>query len=178
MELVHNEAFNVGATAENYKVRDVAEIVREVVPNTEVTFAESASGDNRNYRVSCEKIARVLPSFQPQWTVRKGVEEIYEAFRRHTITRRPFTGPSYQRLKQVRNLLDSGRARQLAALAPPRPRCQRGLMYVVRSTCRSAEGRTWSWCFPWASYPYRTALLLPLQLEEPERRYPWTGVLP
>jgi nucleoside-diphosphate-sugar epimerase len=107
--LIHNEAFNVGATSENYKVREVAEIVRDVVPNTEVTFAENASGDTRNYRVSCEKIARVLPSFQPQWTVRKGVEEIYEAFRTHTISEEAFNGPSYQRLKQVCGLLDSGR---------------------------------------------------------------------
>ena len=73
-----------------------------------MTFAESASGDIRNYRVSCDKIARVLPSFQPQWTVRKGVEEIYEAFKRNTITEEAFSGPSYQRLKQVRGLLDSG----------------------------------------------------------------------
>jgi nucleoside-diphosphate-sugar epimerase len=107
-ELIHNEAFNIGATSENYKVREVAEIVRDVVPNTEVTFAESASGDIRNYRVSCDKIARVLPSFQPQWTVRKGVEEIYDAFKRNTITEEAFSGPSYQRLKQVRGLLDSG----------------------------------------------------------------------
>lgn len=108
-ELVHNEAFNVGSTSENYKIRDVAEIVRDVVPSTEVTFADTASADARNYRVSCEKIARVLPSFQPQWTVRKGVEEIYDAFCRNHITEDAFNGPSYQRLKQVRGLLDSGR---------------------------------------------------------------------
>jgi nucleoside-diphosphate-sugar epimerase len=107
-EVIHNEAFNVGATAENYKIRDVAEIVREVVPGTEVTFAATASADARNYRVSCEKIARVLPSFQPQWTVRKGVKEIYEAFRTHDISEEVFNGPSYQRLKRVRGLLDNG----------------------------------------------------------------------
>jgi nucleoside-diphosphate-sugar epimerase len=107
-ELVHDQAFNIGATAENYKVRDVAEIVREVVPGTEVTFAETASADTRNYRVSCEKIARVLPSFQPQWTVRKGVEEIYDAFLRHDISKEDFYGPSYQRILRVRGLLDAG----------------------------------------------------------------------
>lgn len=107
-ELIHNEAFNVGATSENYLIRDVAEIVREVVPGTQVTYAATASADARNYRVSCDKIARVLPSFQPQWTVRKGVEEIYAAFQRHGITEESFNGPSYQRIKRVRLLLDSG----------------------------------------------------------------------
>jgi nucleoside-diphosphate-sugar epimerase len=107
-ELVHNEAFNVGATSENYLIRDVAEIVRDVVPGTQVTFASTASADARNYRVSCDKIARVLPAFRPQWTVRKGVEEIYAAFRRHSITEEAFMGPSFQRLKRVTALLEQG----------------------------------------------------------------------
>jgi nucleoside-diphosphate-sugar epimerase len=108
-ELVHDEAFNVGATAENYLVRDVAEIVRDVVPGTRVTYSPSASADARNYRVSCDKIARVLPSFHPQWTVRQGVEQLYGAFRTEGLTPEVFQGPSYQRLKRIRSLLDAGR---------------------------------------------------------------------
>lgn len=105
--LVHDEAFNVGATAENYLIRDVAEIVRDVVPGTKVTFAATASPDARNYRVSCDKIARVL-SFEPRWTVRKGVEELYGAFCCRGLSLPDFEGPRYQRLKRVRQLLDSG----------------------------------------------------------------------
>ena len=80
-ELVHDEAFNVGRTEENYRIREVAEIVGEVVPDSEVAFADGASPDIRNYRVNCDKIAETLPEFQPQWTVRRGVEELYAAYR-------------------------------------------------------------------------------------------------
>src|SRR5690606_25892022 len=107
-ELVHDQAFNVGSTAENYLIRDVAEIVRDVVPGTRVTFSDNASPDARNYRVSCDKIARVLPAFQPRWTVRAGAQQIYEAFLRYGLTEDAFYGPSYQRLKRVSSLLERG----------------------------------------------------------------------
>ena len=81
-ELVHDEAFNVGRTEENYRIREVADIVEEVVPGSEVTFAEDAGPDTRNYRVNCDKLAATLPAFEPQWTVRRGVEELYEAYLR------------------------------------------------------------------------------------------------
>ena len=61
IEKVHNEAFNVASTDENYRIRDVADIVSEVVPNSVVKFAEGASPDARNYNVNCDKIRRVLP---------------------------------------------------------------------------------------------------------------------
>jgi nucleoside-diphosphate-sugar epimerase len=107
-DVIHDQAFNVGATSENYVIRDVAEIVREVVPNTQVTLSDRASADARNYRVSCDKIARQLPAFQPRWTVRLGVEELYAAFQRYGLSENTFAGPSYQRLKQVRKLMESG----------------------------------------------------------------------
>ena len=80
-ELVHDEAFNVGASAENYRIRDVAEIVEEVVPGARATFAEGGGPDKRSYRVDCSKIARVLPGFEAAWTVRRGVEELLRGLR-------------------------------------------------------------------------------------------------
>ena len=70
-ELVHNAAFNVGRTEENYRVRDVAAIVENVFAGSEVTYADGASPDIRNYRVNCDKILSTLPAYQPRWTVRK-----------------------------------------------------------------------------------------------------------
>ena len=65
-ELVHDEAFNVGASAENYRIRDIAEIVEEVVPGARASFAEGGGPDKRSYQVDCSKIARVLPDFEAQ----------------------------------------------------------------------------------------------------------------
>lgn len=108
-ELVHNEAFNVGANAENYRIRELADMVAEVVPGARATFAEGGGPDKRSYRVDCSKIARVLPGFQPQWTVRRGIEQLYEAYARHGLTYEQFTGPSYLRIKHVQELQEAGR---------------------------------------------------------------------
>jgi nucleoside-diphosphate-sugar epimerase len=108
-ELVHNEAFNVGQTSENYRIRDVADIVESIVPNSVVTYSGDSSPDARNYRVDCSKIARALPSFQPQWTVRSGVEQLHRAYVEHNLSMDDFLGPRYQRLKQVGSLLSDGR---------------------------------------------------------------------
>ena len=107
-ELVHDEPFNVGRTEENYKIRDVATIVGEVVPGSEVTFADGASPDIRNYRVSCDKIAAALPAYQPQWTVRKAVEELYEAFLANGLELDDFLSRRFMRIKHVRELQDEG----------------------------------------------------------------------
>lgn len=108
-ELVHNEAFNVGRTSENYQIREIAEIVGETVPGCRVEFATDASPDKRTYKVGCDKITSVLPAFNPQWTARKGAEELYEAYQRIGFTLEEFEGPRYRRLKQIKSLIASGR---------------------------------------------------------------------
>jgi nucleoside-diphosphate-sugar epimerase len=107
-ELNHDRAFNVGRSSENYRVRQVAEIVGEVVPGSVVSFAEGASPDLRDYRVDCDLLPSVLPSFQPSWTVRAGVEELYEAYQRNKLTLEQLTGPHLIRLEQIKRLMDAG----------------------------------------------------------------------
>jgi nucleoside-diphosphate-sugar epimerase len=108
-ELVHNEAFNVGASSENYTIREVANIVADVVPGASATFAEGGGPDKRSYRVDCSKIARVLPGFETRWTVRRGVEQLYEAYARQGLTFEEFSGPRYLRIKHVQELQEAGR---------------------------------------------------------------------
>jgi nucleoside-diphosphate-sugar epimerase len=104
--VVHDEAFNVGITSENYRVREVAEIVEEVVPGSRITYAPDAGPDKRNYRVSFEKLARVLPGFRPTWTVRRGIEQLHEAYRRNGLTYEEFTGSRLMRIRHILDLLD------------------------------------------------------------------------
>jgi nucleoside-diphosphate-sugar epimerase len=103
-EKVHNQAFNVGGANENYRVREVADMVEEIVPDSRVTYADDASPDKRNYRVDCSKILRELPECDPQWTVRRGIEELYEAYKRIGLTYDAFLSPRYLRIKHVRDL--------------------------------------------------------------------------
>jgi nucleoside-diphosphate-sugar epimerase len=107
-DVVHNEVFNVGVTTENYQIREIAEIVEEVVPGSAVRYAPQASPDKRSYRVDCSKISRVLPGFRPQWTARRGAEELYERYQTIGLTVEDFEGPRYQRLAHLKHLLARG----------------------------------------------------------------------
>lgn len=108
-EVIHNQAFNVGRTEENYQVRDVASMVTEIVPGSRVKYAAGGGPDLRCYRVNCDKISRTLPEFRPQWTVRRGIEQLYSAYKGHRLTREEFTGTRYTRLKHLTSLLDNSR---------------------------------------------------------------------
>jgi nucleoside-diphosphate-sugar epimerase len=105
---IHDEAFNIGKEGENYRIREVAEIVKEVVPGCEIAFAAGASPDTRNYRVDFSKIQRHVPEFQPEWTVRRGIEELYEAFTRANLTEHDWTDWRYYRLPTIRHLQEDG----------------------------------------------------------------------
>ncbi len=107
--LVHNQAFNVGRTGENFRIRDVAEIVAEIVPNSSVAFSPGASADLRNYRVSFKKIETTLPGYNPQWTLRKGIAELYEAYINHGLTKEEWLKPRYFRLQTIQDLQSKGR---------------------------------------------------------------------
>lgn len=106
---VHAKAYNVGKSEENYLIRDVATIVSEVVPDSEVTFAEGAGTDLRNYRVTCDLIAAEVPEFRPQWTVRRGVEQLVEAYQRFGLTIEDFGSERHQRIKRIRSLQEAGK---------------------------------------------------------------------
>lgn len=108
-DLIHNEAFNVGRPEENYRIRELAEIVAEVVPGSRVEFAEGASPDKRNYRVDSSKIARTLPEFKPKWTARQGAQELYEAYQRIGLQVEEFEGPRYRRIDHIKMLMANGR---------------------------------------------------------------------
>ena len=107
--LIHDEAFNVGTTTENYQISEIADIVKNVVPGCEIDYAPDAGPDKRCYRVDCNKIARVLKDFKPQWTAQRGVEQLYEAYKATGLTLEEFEGPKYKRIAHVQKLVAEGR---------------------------------------------------------------------
>jgi len=107
-EKVHNKAFNVGMQGQNFQIRDIAQIVKETVPGSTLEFADGASADKRCYKVDCSHLPGVLPEFQPQWTARKGAQELYLAYKQAGLTLEEFEGPRYKRIDHVKGLLASG----------------------------------------------------------------------
>jgi nucleoside-diphosphate-sugar epimerase len=108
-EVVHNEALNVGQTDENYRVRQLADIVQNVVPGSRVEYAEGGGPDPRCYRVDFSKIQRLLPEFKPQWTARRGAEELYDAYRRGGLVIEDCEGPRFKRIDHLKHLLATER---------------------------------------------------------------------
>jgi nucleoside-diphosphate-sugar epimerase len=108
-DLVRDQAFNVGQSKENYRIREIAEIVRDTVPNTQISFATDASPDKRNYRADFSKINRMMPWFRPEWDARLGARQLYEAYTRIGIKEEDFEGPRYKRIDHIKLLLSTGR---------------------------------------------------------------------
>ncbi len=108
-DVVHNEAFNVGRNDENFRIREIADQVARIVPNCEVGFAPDAGPDTRNYRVDCSKIVRVLPNFAANWTAHKGISELYDTYRTEGLTLEAFEGPTFSRIKYLRNAIETGK---------------------------------------------------------------------
>ncbi len=108
-EVVHNQAFNVGRNEDNYRIRELAEIVEETVPGCSIEYAQDAGPDKRCYRVDCSKIVRTLPEFKPQWNARKGAQELYAAYQNVGLTLEDFEGARYKRIAHIQQLLSSDR---------------------------------------------------------------------
>ena len=107
-EVIRGRAYNIGTTTENYQIRDLAMAVAEVVPDCEVTLADDAAPDKRCYRVDCNRIAKEVPAFKPQWTIRRGAEELYETYKAVGLTLEDFEGQRFQRIAHVKHLVKSG----------------------------------------------------------------------
>ena len=105
--VIHCQAFNVGLNTENYRVRDLAQIVAETVPHCGIEYAGEGGPDPRSYRVDFSKIARLVPGFAPRWTARAGAQELYAAFQREKFSASDFQGQQFIRLKRLKELIRS-----------------------------------------------------------------------
>lgn len=108
-EAVHLESFNVGSTAENYRVIEIARMVEEVVPGARIRFAPNAGPDPRCYRVNCDKLVRTLPDARARWTARQGIEQLHEAFSRGAVVPEEFEGQRFARAPHIRALIAAER---------------------------------------------------------------------
>jgi nucleoside-diphosphate-sugar epimerase len=106
---IHNETFNIGQTVENYRIRELADIVAEVVPGCQIEYAPNGGPDKRCYRINCDRVRRSLPNFQPQWNARKGAQELYDACRAAGLRAEEIEAGRYTRVRHIKKLMNSGR---------------------------------------------------------------------
>ncbi len=108
IETVANQIFNVAKPGENYQVRDVAQIVADIVPDSRIEYAPGAGPDPKCFRINTDKIMTALPAYQPTWTALEGVKQVYEVITRVGLIQSDFEGRRYQRLAHVRWLQSQG----------------------------------------------------------------------
>ncbi len=119
-ETIHNRAFNVGSNKENYRISELAEIVKETVPDCRIEFASDAGPDKRCYRVDFSRFAETFPDYTPQWTARLGAGELYAAYRKTGLDLDDFEGPRFKRIEHIKKLLSAGRLDSTLRWAGPR----------------------------------------------------------
>lgn len=134
---VHDRAFNVGRTDQNFRVRTIAETVHGCVAGSEVAFGEGAGADVRNYRVDCDRIAREFPEFEPTWTLERSAAEIRDALAAMPVSIEDFEGARFQRLAHVRSLMEQGEL--LPSLRRRRPTSSRFATRSAGATCHGCR---------------------------------------
>jgi nucleoside-diphosphate-sugar epimerase len=108
-ETIHNLSVNVGDNNENYQMRELAEFVRETVPNCEIDYADGAGPDTRSYRVNFDKIHRVFPDFQTKWTAKQGVEQCYDSYVKFGLDKDDYEGIKFKRVAHIKDLISAGK---------------------------------------------------------------------
>jgi len=108
-EAIFNQAFNIGRKEENYRIKEIAEIVKKTVPNCIIEYADDAGPDLRCYRVDCSKAERILTEFKPTWTATEGARELYDEYRKVGVTKEEFEGPKFKRIAHIQKLMAEGK---------------------------------------------------------------------
>jgi nucleoside-diphosphate-sugar epimerase len=121
-EAVHTQVFNVGSNEQNYRVRDIADIVADAFPGCQLSFG-APSGDNRSYRVNFDKISTQLPGFACEWDARSGATQLAAVFKRIELSAETFTGRGHTRLKQLEYLMHTGQVDADLFWTPPAVPC-------------------------------------------------------
>ncbi|HYW81372.1 MAG TPA: NAD-dependent epimerase/dehydratase family protein [Thermoguttaceae bacterium] len=174
---VHNQAFNVGRTTENYQVRDVARLVQQHVPRSVLRLAEGAGPDTRCYKVDCRKLETTLPTYQPQWTVEAGIMQLRQAYEEHGLTMEDFLGPAYLRIKQIEAYQREGRLDRSLRWVPEetQPIAQRSdTLHSDTAACRSCGSHHREEILSLGEMPLADGLLSDEQLSHDEPRFPLT----
>jgi nucleoside-diphosphate-sugar epimerase len=104
-DAVSGRAVNVGANEENYQVRQIADVVRRMLPKAEIVYTGEAGEDPRSYRVSFDLLTELLPTFRTEYTLAEGMEELLHKLQEHGFSREDWEGARYVRMRTLRERL-------------------------------------------------------------------------
>ena len=102
---IRGEVFNVGSNDDNYIVKEIAEIVELIVPNSKISYVENANKDSRSYKVSFDKIKNEL-GYRPRKKLEDGIKEMYNKFVKISMNEKDFSDKKFYRLKYLKWLIE------------------------------------------------------------------------
>ena len=105
--VINKQAFNIGINSENFRVIEIAEKIKEAIPECEIEITNEHGGDSRSYRVNFEKVKNLVPDFEPKWTLVKGIQELIQAYKLNNLTFEDFNSRKHVRIKQLKHLLEN-----------------------------------------------------------------------
>jgi len=82
-EIVGGQAFNVGSNEQNYQVYQIAQMIRDVVPHTDLEVVPD-DPDKRSYNVSFDRIEKTL-GFRAEKSPYEGIVEVKQALERGRV---------------------------------------------------------------------------------------------
>lgn len=98
-EKIHKKIYNAGY--ENYKVKDIAEMVKKVI-GEQIPIKVTPTSDNRSYRVSSKKLREEL-GFVPKHTIEEAILDLKRAFENGKISD-PMNNIKYYNIKTMQAL--------------------------------------------------------------------------
>lgn len=105
-KLIHNQAINVGINSENFTIKDLASLVKKIVPTAEIEFVRKDEPDPRSYRVNFDKLSSILPEFSNRWTALLGAQQLYDTYYFSNLQSDEVDGRKYNRLEHIKYLLE------------------------------------------------------------------------
>jgi len=105
-EKVSGQIFNVGSNEDNFRVRQIAELVEEIMPDSKIEYAKNANKDSRSYTVNFNKIKNRI-GFSTRWKLKDGIKNIYEIFKNKKFTEKDFNDKKYYRVRYIKWLLEN-----------------------------------------------------------------------
>ena len=102
-------AINAGCNESNFQVKELAEIVQDVLPNVTVSINPDAPPDKRSYQVDFGRYLTLAPDHQPQVPLRQSAEELARGLKAMGFSDPKFRESQFMRLRELNRLREEGR---------------------------------------------------------------------
>ena len=99
---------NTGSDEWNYKVKELAEKIEELIPEINVSTNKNAVPDKRSYKVDFGLFKELAPDHQPIYTLEKSVKDLVDGLNVIGFNLKDFRHSKFMRLYVINHLIEQG----------------------------------------------------------------------